>query len=341
MIVVILSLCQTLALAANDFTLDVYGTKKLSADKLRETYKKEWNAVTDAYAGYDPANPKKMEKKIKKAEKAMHKVISGIKKMGDFAYVHPTAIAYPYNHKVGITIDIVETQDKKRLAVFNNPPSQALPDPGNLLQEQEAYEKLGTDLMLTHAKRLKYKECAKFHCEFEFENSQLEQYSAMFDKEVPKHKAELIAILRNDKDSEKRAKAALLLAHTKDGNELLNILLPSINDPVEGVRNDVIRVIAMTLRKVHPKQFPVEKFVAALDFPGTLDRNKALFAIVVLVKNPEYADYVKKHASQQLLDNLKMQQPNVHELAYEALTTMSGKHYGERDYKAWEQWVKA
>ena len=42
-----------------------------------------------------------------------------------------------------------------------------------------------------------------------------------------------------------------------------------------------------------------------------------------------------------LLAMLRLQQPNNHDFAYLILKAISGQSYGERDYSAWEAWLRA
>ena len=151
---------------------------------------------------------------------------------------------------------------------------------------------------------------------------------------------QLVSILRKDSDESKRASAALLLAHMKNGNELIKVLVPSMRDPSDQVRNNVMRVLGATLSKIKVADFPINESVVALHFPSTTDRNKALYIISSLVEEPHYAHYVIRHAGQELIDELKLSQPNIHELSYEILKKISHKNFSDRDYSSWEKWLK-
>jgi hypothetical protein len=186
-----------------------------------------------------------------------------------------------------------------------------------------------------------FQACPAYHCIFGFDYPALHPYQAIFVEKVPADKSQLVNILQNDKEARKRGSAAFLLAHIKNSQELINILTPAMFDPDEGVRNNVIRVLGMTIEKMHNPDFPIEKVTTALNFPSATDRNKSLFVISGLIKQPRYAKYIREHAGQQLLDNLKMSQPNVHDFAYQILLTLSGKKFGERDYQAWQQWLES
>ena len=201
------------------------------------------------------------------------------------------------------------------------------------------YEKLGFKLEYAEKIYPKLKSCPAYHCLFGFEKPELKKYEVIFNTLVPKDKVKIIEALRNDKDPRKRQAAVYLLGHLKDGNEIIKVLTPFIFDSDSGVRNSAMRVIAETLTKVKNPDFPIEKAVLALDFPYTTDRNKALYIISSLITQPRYAKYIIDHAGPQLMDELRLSQENVHYFAYDILKTLSGKNFGERDYKSWQNWL--
>jgi hypothetical protein len=105
-----------------------------------------------------------------------------------------------------------------------------------------------------------------------------------------------------------------------------------------------MRVIGGTLDKTKIDDFPVHDILQALDFPDTTDRNKALYILYSLSKSKQsdsYRSTIAHHASHRLVDLLRLQQPNLHDMAYVLLKQISGKEYGERDYAAWENWLNA
>jgi hypothetical protein len=109
-----------------------------------------------------------------------------------------------------------------------------------------------------------------------------------------------------------------------------------MRDADSGVRNNVMRVLGMTLYKMTQADFPIQTAIDTLDYPHISDRNKGLFILQALVLQPRYAKYVLQHAGPQLMDELRMSQKNVHDQSYDILKRISGRNFGERDYKAWE-----
>ena len=62
--------------------------------------------------------------------------------------------------------------------------------------------------------------------------------------------------------------------------------------------------------------------------------------LVELAKQTKYHKLLIDRSAPILLKMLKLEQPNNHNPAYMILTTLSGEHYGKRDYAAWERWVR-
>lgn len=277
----------------------------------------------------------------KKAEGIYKVASSQISQLGDFAMTKLGAIFYPDNNTIYFTIDVVDKSDQARLLKFIKAPHENIPDPDHLIQAWKEYDSKSMNLFLTLKTKIPHGSCPAFHCTFGFDHPQLKKYLPIFDAHVQNDETILVKILKQDKDPQKRAAAAFLLAHIKDGQKLIEILIPSMRDPDPGVRNNVMRVLAVALTKVKNADFPVQKAIDTLDYPLVSDRNKGLFIIQALVyTQPQYTPYVLKHAGPQLMDELKMSQKNVHDTSYSILKKISGKNYAERDYQSWEMWLK-
>src|SRR5438445_4845467 len=120
------------------------------------------------------------------------------------------------------------------------------------------YEKIGFSLVYSEKKFPSYVICPAHHCLFGFDHPKLQKYKILFNDSVEKNKYKLVDVLRNEKDENKRAAAAFLLAHIKSAKELVTILIPSIDDPNEKVRNNTMRVIGLTLLNSPHIDLPIE-----------------------------------------------------------------------------------
>ncbi len=318
------------------YTLDVYKTNSITAEEVDRKYQKEitqiakyliaLNAMPNMQSAIDLKGP-------------LNVVMDGVRKSGDFSYVGMTPVVYPGGKKIGISIDVVDKSDAKRLQGMTMAPVGSYSDPNGLLASWGAYEEYGRNHLFNATMKAMLEDCPAYHCLFGFNDPAVKKYAVLFNTEVPKYKNELVTILRNDKDEMKRGTAAFLLAHLKDGNEVISILTPSMRDPSSGVRNNVMRVLLEAVTKVNDLDFPVEEAVHALSYPTTTDRNKDLYLLGSLAEKPRYRQYIKDHACHALLEQYHLVQLNLHSGAYSALKNISGKDYAMDDVAAWESWV--
>ena len=102
-----------------------------------------------------------------------------------------------------------------------------------------------------------------------------------------------------------------------------------------------MRTLIYVAQKDKNIHLPLNKIFFQAGFSVVMERNKALNLILVLADNPINAKLIKHAASKKLIDNLKLQQPNNHDPAYDILKKISGKDYGERDYQAWEKYLRS
>jgi HEAT repeat protein len=266
-------------------------------------------------------------------------VISAIRQMGKFAYVELSAVLYP-NKDVYVTVDLVDESDRSVRIQFSAPPQKELADPDGLLALWEEYENIAQALWRKGELNFEKMACPALHCSYGFEHPDLKKYEQPFQAKVPTNTEALVRILREDKDAQHRRNAAFLLAHIQDPVELTQILLPSISDPDETVRNNAMRVLGEIAEKRKQVTIPVEPIIKALNYPATTDRNKALYVLEGLADNPANKVIIIGRASKLLVRLLKLSQPNNHDFAYSILKKISGKNFAERDYKSWEQWVE-
>lgn len=319
----------------NKITLDVYGTKDLSTRILKEKFAPQFNKLADILQS--PVGLNSSNNQTEMCNTLLY-LISEIKKLGNFNFVNISPIMYPGDKVTHITIDIVDAKQKARLLYFNSTPTKTIDDPAHLVSSWLAYEHEGFEFIFKEKRQPHFDSCPAHHCLFGFEEANFRKYAIQF-KAVEQNKAALINVLRNDKDPNKRAAAAFLLAHIRSARELVNVLLPSIYDVNEKVRNNAMRVIGLTLLKEPIDNFPIEKVMRALDFPVTSDRNKAMVILSSLADKPKYAEYISKNAGKELLEELKLEQPNNHGLSYQILKKITRQNYAERDYQSWEKYL--
>ena len=329
-------------ICAQTFPIDVYGTDSRTAEKILKKVGPDLAQYIHSQSTgsiIEDENSELQHAQLKK------KVMQTIHQEGDFAFVQISPIIYQ-DLKMYITIDLIEKKDHKRLGYipdFNFKPTKKIialkkdKQLNQLLQDWMTYEKIGFDLMLKGQAPV-IKNRPPYHCIFGFDHPKLKRYQSIFEAESFRQKEKLITILKTDSDEERRKTAAFLLAHIKNGQEVINILTPFVNDPSSAVRNNVMRVLGETIWIVNPAHFDIDPIIKALDFPTETDRNKALCIISFLANQPKHARYIAQHAGVPLMASLKMTQPNLHDNAYNILRQISKKSYDERDYASWEAW---
>jgi hypothetical protein len=319
-------------------SVDLYRSSQISADYISKHYQKELRAMGAILRSNESFTSYKNNLKLEALTKNLKVKIA---KLGEFAYLNISPVFYPSDRSVHISIDVVDKKDSERLAYFLPNPSGSFSDPEGLLQTFAEYQTVENEILVKDKNFKLPKTCPAFHCFMGFEDQRLQKYAPIFNSLVPQNKDKLMAILKEDKNPKKRAIAVFLLAHIQDGEELIKAILPSIYDSDGAVRNNTMRVLAQAVTLVKPKNFPIQDILQAIDFPTEPDRNKALYVISALAAQPQYAAYIRQHAAQIILTQLKMLQPNLSGSAHVILIEISGKYYGQRDYAAWEKWLKA
>jgi len=307
--------------------VDVYGTTRYSADDLRRMLGPRFDRWLAAIEHDD------MRRQL---QDEMDAQLRGL----GFSFAHLAQIGYFSDAGAMayyVTIDLVEADDRARRIVFAAAPTDELADVDGLAAAWDAYAAKGVELMQAGAIGNQRVACPAFHCMFGFDHPALAPYGVTLAK-VPTHRDELIQRLRRARDPKLRATTAFLLAHLTDGADVVAQELPALRDPDSMVRNNAMRVL-QDIAHNHPEiAVPIEPALAALDFPETTDRNKALAMLEGMSGRSELQPAIRAHAAQ-LIALLRLQQPNNHDFAYAILKTISGRAYGERDYAAWERWA--
>jgi hypothetical protein len=260
-----------------------------------------------------------------------------------FAFVDMSPISYfgpsPDAGKVFITIDVVESEDASRLK-FAPEPTKNLPDPDGLISRWLDYEEAAWSLQRTGELKPPYTCKGGMHCALGFNHPDLEHREDVFIEKVPGHVAALTAILRGDRDRERRAAAAFLLAYARDRKQVIDTLLPSIDDPGSKVRNNVMRVLVMIQQRADAVVVPLEPVLRAMRFPTTTDRNKAAYLLAGIAKHASAAARARiaRELGDVVLVMVAMKQPNNRDPPIDILKAISGEDHGA-DAAAWRAWL--
>ncbi len=333
----------SVSIFANPF-VDVYGTDEETANKIIEKFgddihKTSQRIVSLAAENLSGSNPEDLIKSKKK-------IILGINKIKAFHSISFSPVYYQ-DARVFTTVNVIEKNDYKKLTFFKNFKQKKHnkvkikqdKQLDTLLSQWTAYEETGHALFRKGIQLGDPKSCGFYHYTYGFENAQLKPYKKIFQREVAKNKQKLIKILHLDPDEDRRANAVFLLGHIKNGSELIRILTPSMLDPSEYVRNNVMRVLGSTLLIVNQADFDILPVIKMLDSPAFNDRNKSLFMLIGLSNDPQHRRSIIENGDKALIAALKMKQPNLHDNVYKLLQKISIQNYDERDYNAWQNWL--
>ncbi|WP_438038017.1 HEAT repeat domain-containing protein [Sorangium sp. So ce128] len=316
--------------------VDVYGTDRFDGAWVKARF---GDVLQRFFGTEDEADRKALAKEMVEVILAEHEAIGWIE-LSPIIYFDRGEVLKAY-----VTVDVVERRELKKRLTFGPQPKGDFEDPAGLLAAWKDYQDTYFRMMYENKEiRPERAACPAFHCLGGYEHDKLRPYGERFVNDVPPNEDKLIRILEADKDPEDRGAAAFLLAHIKDGEKLVSLMLPMLNDPDALVRNNAMRVVAHVAMFHHDVPIPLTPFLKALDGPTTTDRNKAAAVTWGLIDRPEgtklHAQVIKE-AGPTLLKLLKLEQPNNHDFAYLILKKVSGKDFPERDYAAWEKWLAA
>lgn len=321
---------------AGEIKVDLYKTNQFTVAEVRpivDAYRQKIKIIHDSMVKGD-------YKSHGGDVKAIHDALEAkVNRLGKYAYFKIDFVIYPNDPNDYLTINVVDKGLESTLPIYNPKPTGHYGDPGHLIRAWNKYESIAMPLYISGKLSSNPMQCTEFHCLGVFGTPTLKKYEAEFNNDVPKYQVELVEILKNDSDRNKRAAVVFLLAHTKNEAKLIDWLLSAMNDSDENVRNNVVRVLGFMTFKDKNITLPVDNFIKMLSSPILTDRNKALTLLFGLSQQPRYAKIIKAKAGQDLMDSLHMEQPNLHNSAYLILQSMSGQHYSDRDYAAWSHWL--
>jgi hypothetical protein len=243
------------------------------------------------------------------------------------------------DHSAYVVIDVVDSKDAAERMPFRAAPADKIPDPDGVLSLWRDYSETGRGLMREGKIPTDRPKCPSYFCLWGPVTPELDVFEKKLFTAVLTHQAFVRDAANRDADPSNRAAALYVLAYSTSGRVVADQMVSALWDPSPEVRGAALQVLA-DVALYHPEiTIEAPKVIAALDFPTTLERARALAVIVGLSHNPTYLPYVLTRATPHLLALLKLQEPSNHDLAFTLLTTLSKESYGRRDYKSWEAWV--
>lgn len=321
--------------------IDVYGEDDKGSELIIKKYATAVAEIQSTFVAEIFKNPEHVnETEIEKILFKRLALMEKIKKDGDYLYVNFDTVKYPGDKTNYTTIEVIKHQDPNRLRFVDSTAKQEKPikHKPDLIDEMAGFSKIASTIAME--KKPSNKDvCPVYHCLSSFNHPKLKPYLNHFNSGVIKEKKLIVATLKNDPSTERRAAAIFLIGHLTDPHEIISVLTPYITDKDPTVRNNTMRVLATTLQKSHILDFDVMPLLVLLDSPEESDRNKSLWMLYSLVDSKTIALTVINNGGAKLIELLKLKQPNNHNIAYQILKKISGKDFGEYNIAGWSNWL--
>lgn len=322
--------------------LDVYGVDSEEAQLLLKQYGGEWGNLMKTFR----AGVKKGAQGFFDSKEGEHfrdrrqALIDAIKARHDYAYLNFDTMFYG-QEEYCTTIEIVPENQRERLRYLPHRETRTFPKTHDIMDEMQNYLTTSEALFLSNQIQPKHSDCPVYHCTIGFAHPKLKPYLERFNTAAVKERAFILNTLSHDPNPARRAQAAYLVGHFQDPHDIVNSLLPYVEDKDEGVRNNVIRVLSLTTQKAQITSIDPMPFIHLLASPCSTDRNKSLFLLSVLADSESVRSQLIREAKIPLLNLLRLEQPNQHDFAYIILKKISGQDFGDKNGSRWASWFDA
>lgn len=349
----LLILNGSVTLAGN--IVDVHGLEHKTAQKLLQTYVTKIQTIEtlimDEFlkANQGHFDAKKYDCLIMKK----NKLLADIKQEGPFAFVDLQTVYYQ-NDTIYTTLEVIDDPKSDRMRFVTKPSHpviervkawrnriyRSLWRRSDVISQMQAYDALTMQLTMTAQLKPEENDCPAYHCLSSFHHPRLQPYWDIFQKGVTQEKQFILTTLRYDPDPERRAAAAFLVGHFSDPKEIVTVLGACVDDSSSLVRNNALRVIALTLLKSRLTNIDCMPFITLLESPFVTDRNKALSILLGLVDDPVNKEKMIRYGGHGILSLLHLSQPDNHDLAYALLKKMSRQRFGAHQFSQWQAWLQ-
>lgn len=194
-------------------------------------------------------------------------------------------VFYPNTQKAYLSIDVVEHQDKEKVSFRPTPTSVVAWENERLVALYNQFFKRLSDLLRSGNNIAE--DLSKHY--LDYEDAELHSVVKELIKLVPGYKANLLAIIKFDKDGNKRAIAAHLLNWVMvDLQDVIKEIIPCLDDENSNVRNNIARFIMYHTKHVELQEIRytfIDYLLMQLNKPYHSDRNKALYNLLSLAEN--------------------------------------------------------
>ena len=219
-----------------------------------------------------------------------------IKTNFNFIYARCSAVRYS-DLKAYFVIDVVENGDESRLS-FRKNPEKTVPLVNNEILQ--TYDKLRKRMWYLFEQGIPAIEDSS-EGYLDYSDNEMSDNVKSLIKLVPPFRENLLEVIKFDKDSKKRAKAATLLNWAFDTETSIASVYKYLNDPSLLVRNNISRFMLHYYDKISVRDVRkgvIKMLAKQLFWPSHGDRNKAIMGLLeIALKKPQDRQYIKQMAS--------------------------------------------
>ena len=328
--------------------VDFYGVEPQIGNLLVKKYAKQIALIANSFLDFASKNAvgNNAERDVENLSQMKSKLELEMQQSGDFAYLNLDMIFYENPKLAYTTIEVVTKDDTDRMhylydsAKNNIHKPQAEPAHDVIMQMELFSAEVLRLFILGELQDIPDDQlvCPVYHCLASFDQPTLAPYLSLFNAAAIYDKALIIDTLKNDPVLSRRAAAVFLVGHFRDPVEIIQVLLPYVNDSSIEVRNNALRVLSSTLRISKINSIDPRAFLDLLNSPLDTDRNKSLFVLLAIAGGETAKNWLGMHGEKLLLANLALTQPNNHRIAYKILQKISGQSFGDRAMDDWHNW---
>lgn len=257
-----------------------------------------------------------------------------------------TQVAKKFNF-AAVKFDTVYYPDKSlytTINVLNQAPQTAfytaypLKKPYDIVDRMYLFSREAASIYAKHPEIGEHMSCKDFHCIVP-ENSAIQKNLDYLRSSVPRQMAFIDEVMFTDKNLARRRAAIFLLAYYPSIEEIHARLDKLLKAEDRFILHDTLRVYGELLIKYPKLKLDLSRPMELLHHYDEAIRNKSLLLINAAAEQKQLKRFIVEQGANELLNLLKLKQPNNHDVAYQILLKTTNQKYGDRDYAAWQRYL--
>lgn len=293
--------------------LEVFGVDSRIGEKILAHYAKPILAWLDRHYN-NPAHTF-TEEELQTYLKTQYFFEKSIGNQHHFAFVKIEPVIYPESREIITTINILDLVSKIPSFFYEHVLGR-FPDKDKLIEKWLSYEQQGMRLAIAGELPAESQNCQYHHCLFGFSHKKLRIYEHWWSNLTKKQVKNLFIISKFDQREAYRAAAVFILAHINQCDSLYEFSTSALLDSSVLVRNNALRVYAMSLKSCHYTQVPWKALSINLNYPSVMLRNKTLSIFAELYLNRSYQQYISLNFKKKIKEICQSIQPNLNQFNF-------------------------